>query len=133
MNNSIFVEEKFKRSKSKDSEPLKFIPVNLHLEKFLVDSSQLSTVNKLVKKKRLAYDFTSVGAFTNVHVERNPLPRSVEVLMNCEQQNEYSPRSQIIQNEIVLVFYSLKVFTTILNILKLIKESEDKIKVIVQF
>jgi hypothetical protein len=106
----------------KSQEELKFIPINMHLEHFIVESKY----DKGPKKKS-CYDFTSVGAFTTVHVEKTRQASSVEALMHNESPLYNIPF--LIKNEVTLVFYSLKIFNNILSDMLLISGTDDKIKV----
>ena len=108
--------EKLKKSSLKNEENLKFIPVNLHMEQFIAESCFDGQATK-----RSCYDFSTVGAFTTVHVAKSA-QKSVELLMKNSKDNNY-------KNEVFLNFYSLKIFILLLNDLKLIKNTEDKIQV----
>lgn len=107
----------------KTYEDLMFIPVNLHLEQFDVESQFDGN-----EKKQTCHEFTSVGAFTTVHVNKSP-QNSAEVLMHSENSMK---QHFLIKNEVTLVFYSLKVFIYLLNDLKLISKSDDKLEPILR-
>ena len=107
---------------------MKFIPVNMHVEHFVVESKYDSGPKK---KKKSCYDFTSVGAFTTVHVDKTRQTSSVEALMRYENSNNHEPL--LIKNEVTLVFYSLKIFIHILNDMLVINGTDDKIQVIYFF
>lgn len=111
--------EKLKRSTQKHYEDLKFIPINLHNEHFVVESE-----NYAGEAKTSCYDFVSVGAFTTMHTSKSIFPRVAESLMINEQSDA------IIANEPILVFYSLKILILILNDLKTLRSTDDKIEVI---
>jgi hypothetical protein len=99
----------------KHEEELKFIPINLHVEQFLVESKYNDQENR-----EECYDFTSVGAFTSAHVAKASGPRSVEILMKNSENNK---------SDTFLIFFALKIFILILNDLKIIKNTDDKIQV----
>lgn len=108
----------------KDIDDLKFIPVNLHLEQFDVESQYDGET-----KKKSSYDFTSVGAFTTVHYNKPEAQISVENLMKSESLSLKQPAS-LLKHEVTLVFFSLKIFIYILNDLVLINRTEEKVQVI---
>ena len=112
--------EKLKRSTLKQYEDLKFIPINLHCEHFLVESNDYT--NTLKTK---CYDFVSVGAFTTSHVAKSIFPKQTDYIIS-EHTNTHK---NLMLSEPILVFYSLKVLILVLNNLKQIRSSEDKIKV----
>lgn len=116
-------DEKIKKSVMKTYEDLMFIPVNLHLEQFDVESQYDGN-----PKKQTCHDFTSVGAFTTVHVNKST-QYSAEALM-CNESSKKSPF--IIKNEVTLVFFSLKIFIYLLNDLSLISKTEDKLEAILR-
>lgn len=86
------------------------MPVNLHLEQLLVEST---------KDKKACYEFTTVGAFTVVHTRKLTNMKPVESLMlndkpfdfnNNNNNSNKSVGSELIENEILLNFYALKLF-----------------------
>ena len=93
----------------------------MHLEQILVESNYDDGITK-----KSCYDFTSVGAFTTVHMTK-PRPNSIEALMRSEANKI---PALIIKNEVTLMFYTLKIFIYILNDLTLINRTDDKIQVI---
>ena len=121
---------KFRRSTLKSVENLKFIPINLHLEHFQVERSLMESE---------CYDFTSVGAFTTAHTNKPTFTRPIESLMffdrpfnfiqpstninNNNNKNQNAHR-QLIENEILMNFYSLKILIQLGNHIKILKEQK---------
>jgi hypothetical protein len=104
-------------------ENLKFIPVNLHLEQFLVEKQAEN------RSEAVTYDFTSVGAFTTVHTNKPMFIKPVDLLMmndkpfvfnrNANSNKESSrPEEELIENEILLLFFALKLYIQIGDDLK---------------
>lgn len=121
--------EKLKRSSQKHYEDLKFIPINLHNEQFEVESNDYDG-----NLKKNCYEFVSVGAFTTEHVSKSIFSKNVETLMKTEQKfgiaNPIDDKTeQIIHNEPILLFYSLKILILILDDLETVAVSDDKIQV----
>ncbi len=124
--------EKIKRSSQKQEEILKFIPINLHNEHFLVESRDYTG-----DIKNSCYDFVSVGAFTTTHMAKSILPRQTETLMNNSRSFEFKStdsgdKYKQIFSEPILLFYSLKILISISNDLKLVRFTDDKIQIIIQ-
>lgn len=99
-------------------ENLKFIPVNLHVEHFLVETNQSNLFDNNSLKDVSCYDFTSVGAFTTVHTCKSNYFKSIEALIYNDQPFEFDDSNQankmrLIDSEIFLVFYSLKILSTL--------------------
>lgn len=116
--------EKLKRSTLKHYEDLKFIPVNLHCEHFLVESTDYTNV-----LKSNCYDFVSVGAFTTTHFAKSIFPKQAESVLNDYNAVNNTSNKNLIISEPILVFYSLKTFIMVLNDLKALRTSDDKIQV----
>ncbi|CAF0704911.1 unnamed protein product [Brachionus calyciflorus] len=110
-----------KKSPLKSVEPLKFIPVNLHLEQFLVETNHSQIFEDTSLSEKTCYDFTSVGAFTTIHTCKSNFSKSLEALMHNDKKFEFDdPNDSInkyktIDNEIWLVFYSIKLLSDIGN------------------
>jgi hypothetical protein len=110
--------EKFRKSTLKNVENLKFIPVNLHLEQFLVEKKVEN------RSETVSYDFTSVGAFTTVHTNKPMFIKPVDLLMMNDKpfvftkpanSNKEKSRSEedLIEHEILLQFFALKLYIQI--------------------
>ena len=120
----FFSKEKFRKSTLKNVENLKFIPVNLHLEQFLVERQAEA------RSEAVTYDFTSVGAFTTVHTNKPMFIKPVDLLMmndkpfvfnrngNSIKESSSNPVEELIENEILLMFFALKVYIQIGDDLK---------------
>ena len=102
------------------------MPINLHLEQFTVEKGQ--------QEESDCYDFTSVGAFTTAHTNKMTYQKPIELLMYYDKPFSFSPDSnnnnqtQVdsnnrtpIENEILLNFYTLKIFIEIGNNIKLLR------------
>ena len=137
-----------RKSSLKAVESQKFIPINLHLEQFLVEKYQtqqsFNALNTLNEKR--AYNFTSVGAFTTVHTNKPTNAISIDQLMINDKLFKFKSKDLIdfksedtiefepIENEILLNFYSLKLFIELGEDLKYLKRANiDKEKVNFQF
>lgn len=86
------------------------MPINLHLEQYVVENSNGG--------EKSCYDFTTVGAFTVFHTHKNNNVKPVEVLMMRDKPFEFNNNNaggpqDLIENEIVLNFYSIRVFIQI--------------------
>jgi hypothetical protein len=93
----------------------------LHLEQFIVESQFDGQ-----QKKQSCHEFTSVGAFTTVHVDKST-QRCVDILM----RNNKSDFKEF-KSEVFLIFFALKTLILLLNDLKLIQVTDDKIKPILR-
>lgn len=104
-------------------ENLKFIPVNLHLEQFLVERQVEN------RSETVTYDFTSVGAFTTVHTNKPMFIKPVDLLMMNDKpfvfnksgnlnKDSSRPEEELIENEILLMFFALKLYIQIGDDLK---------------
>jgi hypothetical protein len=111
---------KFRRSTLKAVENLKFVPINLHVEQFVVETSPSPLFDEPDRVERTSYDFTSVGAFTTCHTSRQNVIKPVEVLMQEDKPFNFNPamltkKANLVENEIALHFYALKLFIQIAN------------------
>lgn len=99
------------------------MPLNLHVEQFLVDNDNSSSSEKR------CYEFTTVGAFTTAHTNKLTNMKPIEQLMMNDKPFEFNnnagTKQNLIENTIVLHFYSLKVFIQILNELVTINEKAN--------
>ena len=116
-------------------ENIKFLPINLHLERLVVEQSF-----NLSEKKIKHHDFTSVGAFTTAHTNKLAFPKPIESIMMNEQPFlfNYSHQdgfehnlvpNQIIYNEILLVYYALKLLIQIVQDIRELKRTNDQFQV----
>jgi hypothetical protein len=134
-----------RKSSLKNVENLKFIPINLHLEKFLVQNIE-STNNsgysydflaekQNSKETKSCYDFVSVGAFTTVHTNKKTNQKSVETLMSTDMPFKFNrPADKFtdpIRDETIMMFYSLKLLILIGNDLKNCKKISNQSKVFI--
>lgn len=109
---------KLKKSTLKTIENLKFIPVNLHLEQFIVETNQSFVSDDNNLKELTCYDFTSVGAFTTVHTCKSNFSKSMEALIYNDRPFDFEDSNQtdkikLLESEIFLVFYALKILSTL--------------------
>lgn len=128
----MFFLVRIKKSTLKNVEDLKFIPVNLHLEQFLVETNKNPFFQESEKLKAACYEFTSVGAFTTVHTSKPDSAKPLDYLMYNEKEFDFSPVkssfdsdilvTKLIDNQILLCFYSLKLFIQLGNQLIDLKE-----------
>ena len=133
----VFKKGSFKKSTLKNTENLKFIPVNLHLEQLVVEQNypqqSFNALSSLSDKK--TYNFTSVGAFTTIHTNKPTNSISIDQLMVNDKHfkfkskdlidfmNDEETQSDPIENEIFLNFFSLKLFIEIGEELKFLKKA----------
>jgi hypothetical protein len=112
-----------RRSPLKKVENLNFVPLNLHIEQFVVDNEISNSSEKR------CYEFTTVGAFTTAHTNKLTNMKPIEQLMMNDKPFEFNnnagTKQNLIENTIVLHFYSLKVFIQILNELATINEKPN--------
>ena len=136
--------EKFRPSPTKGIENQKFVPVNLHLEQFLVESldSMVSATaangqQESMSNEQTCYTFTSVGAFTTIHTNKPSFRKSVEQLILSDKEFVFEKESDtdlpsvaisssnqpvVLHNEIVVHFYALKLFIQASDSIQTIKK-----------
>ena len=111
----------------------------MHLEHFLVEKNlpqqSFNALSNLNEKK--VYNFTSVGAFTTVHTNKPAYSISVDQLMVndknfkfknkdlIEFMNDDETSLEVIENEILLNFFSLKLFIEIGEEIKSLKKENN--------
>ena len=90
---------------------MKFIPTNFHYESIQITSS-INGENE----KFSTHEFNSVGAFTTFHSNKTQ-HTSEEFLSDYAKiiKENVSNEKPIIQDELVLLFYSLQVFANLLE------------------
>ncbi len=117
------------------------------MEHFLVEKNvpqqSFNALSNLNEKK--LYNFTSVGAFTTVHNYKPTYSISVDQLMINDRNFKFKNKNLIefmndnetsleaIENEILLNFFSLKLFIEIGEEIKSLKKDKDNLREKVRF
>lgn len=89
--------------------------MNLHLEQFLANTNQNQMFAEDGQIENACYDFISVGAFTTAHTNK-PIIKPLDWLMINDKRFEFGEslsQNKYIENEILLNFYSLKIFISL--------------------